>query len=95
MGSGFYYLAALSGLFSEEGVYFIPWLFPSEEVAARVFDGPFGQRLDQEMRKFLGIRIAGGLSILGYRHMTNNIRPIKTPEDMRGFKMRTMDNPNV
>lgn len=86
-------LAALSGFFPEMDVYGIPWLFPSEEVAARVFDGPFGQALEKEMRDRLGIRIAGGISILGYRHMTNGVRPIRTPDDLKGLKMRTMDNP--
>ena len=29
----------------------------------------------------------------GVRHMTNNKRPIKTPEDMKGLKMRVMEQP--
>src|SRR5258706_11574876 len=29
----------------------------------------------------------------GFRHMTNNKRPVNTPEDLRGLKMRTMENP--
>src|SRR5258706_4403066 len=29
----------------------------------------------------------------GFRHMTNRKRPVNTPEDLRGLKMRTMENP--
>src|SRR5258706_2275671 len=29
----------------------------------------------------------------GFRHMTNSKRPVNTPEDLRGLKMRTMENP--
>ncbi len=40
---------------------------------------------------------AKGIKLLGYmengiRHMTNNIRPIKTPADMKGLKIRVMNN---
>jgi len=38
-----------------------------------------------------------GLKMLGYmengiRHMTNNVREVKTPADMKGLKMRVMNN---
>ena len=29
----------------------------------------------------------------GIRHMTNNSRPIKSPADMKGLKIRVMNNP--
>ena len=29
----------------------------------------------------------------GFRHMTNSKRDVKTPEDLKGLKMRTMENP--
>jgi tripartite ATP-independent transporter DctP family solute receptor len=40
---------------------------------------------------------AKGIKLLGYmengiRHMTNNTRPIKTPADMKGMKIRVMNN---
>lgn len=28
----------------------------------------------------------------GFRHFCNNIRPVKSPEDIRGLKVRTMEN---
>src|SRR5690606_5454548 len=29
----------------------------------------------------------------GFRHMTNSKRPIRSPEDLKGLKLRTMENP--
>jgi len=46
----------------------------------------------------LGKALEGkGIKLLGYmengiRHMTNNVRPIKTPADMSGLKIRVMNN---
>ena len=28
----------------------------------------------------------------GFRNVTNNVRPINTPEDLKGLKIRTMEN---
>ena len=29
----------------------------------------------------------------GFRHLTNNVRPVKTPADAKGLKIRTTENP--
>ena len=39
-----------------------------------------------------GIRVLA-FTELGYRHMTNSKHPIKTPDDIVGLKMRTMNDP--
>jgi tripartite ATP-independent transporter DctP family solute receptor len=56
-----------------------------------VLDGPIGQDL---LAKFetKGIK-ALGWAENGFRHMTNNKRPVNTPDDLKGLKMRTMENP--
>jgi TRAP-type transport system periplasmic protein len=69
----------------------IPFLFRDYAHARAVLDGPIGQDL---LKKF----DAKGMKALawgenGFRHMTNNKRPINNPEDMKGLKMRTMENP--
>ena len=68
----------------------IPFLFRDYAHARLVMDGPIGQDL---LTKFP----AKGLVALawtenGFRHMTNNKRPIVTPADAAGLKMRTMEN---
>ena len=68
----------------------IPFLFRDYDHARKVMDGPIGQDI---LSKFpsKGI-IALGWTENGFRHMTNNKRPIVKPADAAGLKMRTMEN---
>src|SRR5947207_5709987 len=69
----------------------IPFLFRDYAHARAVLDGPIGQDL---LKKFdaKGIKaLAWGEN--GFRHMTNNKHPVNTPDDLKGLKMRTMENP--
>lgn len=69
----------------------VPFLFRDKAHARAVLDGPIGKDL---LGKFDG----KGLKALvwaenGFRHMTNSKRAVNTPEDLKGLKMRTMENP--
>jgi TRAP-type transport system periplasmic protein len=69
----------------------VPFLFRDKPHARAVLDGPIGQDL---LTKF----DAKGFKALawaenGVRHMTNSKRDVKVPEDLKGLKMRTMENP--
>jgi len=69
----------------------IPFLFRDYAHARAVLDGPIGQEM---LTKFepIGIKaLAWGEN--GFRHMTNSKRPIRSPEDLKGLKLRTMENP--
>jgi tripartite ATP-independent transporter DctP family solute receptor len=72
-------------------VFDLPFLFPSNEAADYVLDGPIGQKLLDKLSD-IGIK---GLAYWenGYRQLTNSVRPVKTPEDVKGLKIRTMENP--
>ena len=61
--------------------------------ALEVFRGEFGQKLFEDMRKQTGIRVIGIWDNGGFRNFTNNKREIRTPDDMKGLSIRTMDNP--
>lgn len=68
----------------------IPFLFRDYAHARGVLDGPIGQAiLDKCPAKGL---ICLAWSENGFRHMTNNRREVKAPEDARGLKIRTMEN---
>lgn len=82
----------VAGFFEPILVLGIPYLFRNSSVAWQVLDGPFGQELIEDMRKATGIR-ALAISELGYRHFTNSKREITSPADMKGLKIRTMENP--
>jgi len=80
------------GFFAPVMVFSIPYLFSSAPLAWEVFDGPFGREFGEAMRKQTGVRI---LSITenGFRNFTNNTRPLRKPDDLKGLKLRTMENP--
>ncbi len=69
----------------------LPFIFPSNEVAHQVLDGPAG---DQLLEKLAGLQITGlAFSEGGFRHMINNSRPVNTPEDLQNAKYRVMQTP--
>ncbi len=72
-------------------VFQIPYLFPSSPVAWEFTNGAFVKELTEDMRKSIGIRTLT-FSENGFRNLTNNVREIKTPEDLKGLKMRTMQS---
>lgn len=68
----------------------IPFLFSDRAQAYEVLDGPIGQ----EILASLGPVGMVGLGYWenGFRQLTNSRKPILSPEDLAGMKMRTMEN---
>lgn len=80
------------GFFDPAVVFDIPYLFSSAPAAWKVFDGPFGKEFSEAFLQKTGVRILA-ISENGYRHFTNDTRVVKSPADMKGLKVRTMENP--
>jgi tripartite ATP-independent transporter DctP family solute receptor len=75
----------------EVAILDIPFLFRDYAHARAVLDGPIGQEV---LAKFPAKGIVGlAWAENGFRHMTNSKRPVNVPEDLKGLKMRTMENP--
>lgn len=69
----------------------LPYLFTSKKAAFEATDGILGEKINSYFA-------AKGILILGYqengfRHVTNNRKPVKSPADLKGLKIRTMENP--
>jgi len=65
----------------------LPFVFRDYQHAWKVLDGPFMDWAAPDLNK-------QGLIFLsnwewGFRNITNNVRPINTPEDVKGLKLRT------
>jgi tripartite ATP-independent transporter DctP family solute receptor len=69
----------------------VPFLFRDYGHARAVLDGPIGEDMLKKFESKGFKALAWGEN--GFRHMTNSKRPINTPDDMKGLKMRTMENP--
>ncbi|MBM7556860.1 TRAP transporter substrate-binding protein [Halanaerobacter jeridensis] len=72
-------------------VFDLPFLFPNNEAADYVLDSKIGQNLLKKLEDEGMIGLAYWEN--GFRHLTNSKRPVKTPEDIKGLKVRTMENP--
>ena len=70
----------------------MPFAYNSYEVGCALYDGPFGDEFAEDIRQKTGMRVLGFVP-QGFFQFTNSERPIKSPEDMKGLKMRTMNNP--
>lgn len=73
------------------GVFDIPFLFRDLQHARNVLDGEIGQKMLNEFSDRGLVALAWGEQ--GFRQLTNNQRPVKTPADAKGLKVRTMENP--
>ena len=76
-----------AGVVPEFGLLGLPFLFRDLNHAYKVVDGPVGTKLDEAAN-------GKGLVLLalwdnGIRHVSNSKRPIVTPEDLQGIKLRT------
>jgi tripartite ATP-independent transporter DctP family solute receptor len=69
----------------------IPFLFKDYAQARATLDGPIGQEMLKKFPPKGIVALAWGEN--GFRHMTNNKHPVVTPDDLKGLKMRTMENP--
>jgi tripartite ATP-independent transporter DctP family solute receptor len=81
----------LSNFSPDMGVVDLPFLFLSNEHVDKVLDGPVGRNLLDGLEK----ANLKGLAFMenGFRNFTNSARPLEKPEDLKGLKFRTMENP--
>ncbi len=83
-------LAPLNSIVPETGVFSLPFLFRSTAHMRSVLDGPIGEEI------LAGLTPHGlvGLAFYdaGARNMYNTLRPIHSPADMRGMKVRVMNS---
>jgi len=82
---------ARAGMFdlvtNQLSIYMMPFLFDDVETFQQITRGPIGEKIAATANE-VGIEIIATGDAGGFRQWTNNLRPIKTPEDMDGLKMR-------
>jgi tripartite ATP-independent transporter DctP family solute receptor len=69
----------------------MPFLFDSYQATDKVLDGPIGQDLLKRFDKagLVGMHFLDN----GFRNLTNSKHPVRTPADVQGMKIRTMESP--
>jgi tripartite ATP-independent transporter DctP family solute receptor len=73
----------------ELGFVDLPFLFASNAQARGAMDGALGQFLAQKTEERIGYRILGWFEN-GFRHISNRLRPIHLPADMKAMKIRVL-----
>jgi C4-dicarboxylate-binding protein DctP len=97
MQNGAYELGNINqSLFSEYSNAFmpldIPYLITSPAAAEKILASDIAKRMNDKAAEETGVRVLAPVC-MGFRHVSNNLRPIRTPDDMRGIKIRVMPNP--
>ena len=81
----------LTGLVPEFNVFDLPFIVPSTKAADAIFDGPIGAKLAAALEP-KGIKLLAYYEN-GFRQLTNSAHEVKSPADLKGLKIRTMQNP--
>jgi tripartite ATP-independent transporter DctP family solute receptor len=76
----------------EYGFVSLPFLFQDNEHVEAVFGGPVGDELRQSVRDSLGIEILG-YGNAGFRVIATKDRPVTTPADLEGARIRVPEVP--
>jgi len=67
----------------------LPFLFSDTQAARAAMDGALGQVLASRIEERVGYRILGWFEN-GFRHISNRVRPVRTPADLRGISIRVL-----
>jgi TRAP-type C4-dicarboxylate transport system substrate-binding protein len=67
----------------------LPFLFDSTKTARGAMDGALGRRLAQAIEERTNFRILGWYEN-GFRHISNRLRPVHTPADLKGLRIRVL-----
>ncbi len=68
----------------------LPFLFASLAQARSAMDGKLGAYMSRKIEERVpGYRMLGYFEN-GYRHVSNRLRPVHTPEDMKGMRIRSL-----
>ena len=84
------YTGPMGNFVPEIKLFNLPYLFANREEAYKILDGPIGTEIADKLQK-IGIRSLGWYEN-GFRNVTNNVRPINTLADMKGVKIRVMED---
>lgn len=73
----------------ELGFVDLPFLFQNNEQARAAIDGALGRHLTERIEARVNYRILGYFEN-GFRQISNRIRPVRTPADLTGMKIRVL-----
>ncbi len=73
------------------GLFDLPFLIEDRGQVERIAQGPLGEKLKEALADDDLVLL--GLWENGFRMITNNVRPVTRPEDLKGIRLRTPKDP--
>lgn len=73
------------------GICDMPFIFSDTDSAFQALDNELGAKLNESLANTGLMNL--GYYMIGERHVSNNIRPINEPADMKGIDIRVMESP--
>ena len=83
-------LSPMASFAPNVSIFDIPFLYRDYDHAKAVWDSEIGDKLKEDI-KSVGV-LPLGFADFGFRYLTNNKRPVVTPEDLKGLKIRVMQS---
>ena len=71
------------------GIADLPFLFPDTAAARIAMDGRLGHLLAEKVEAGMDYRILGWFEN-GFRHVSNKVRPVRMPADLKGLTIRVL-----
>jgi tripartite ATP-independent transporter DctP family solute receptor len=73
------------------GLFDLPFLIEDRKQMERIAEGPLGEKLSEALADDDLVLLSFWEN--GFRMITNNVRPVQQPEDLRGIRLRTPKDP--
>jgi tripartite ATP-independent transporter DctP family solute receptor len=86
-------LGGLANFFPEIQFLDLPYLFPDDETLENLFRGPLVDDLRTSILERTGLRLMTIGNTGGWRNIANTKKEVRTPKDLKGLKLRTINSP--
>lgn len=81
----------MGGFVNDFLLFDLPYIFTTPEAAYGFLDGEYGDAMAANLEADAGVKILGWMEN-GFRHNTNNVRPLNSPDDLAGIRHRTQES---
>ncbi|MBM3605677.1 MAG: TRAP transporter substrate-binding protein [Alphaproteobacteria bacterium] len=81
----------MGGFVNDFLLFDLPYIFTTPEAAYSFLDGEHGTAMAAKLESEANVKILGWMEN-GFRHNTNNVRPLNSPDDLVGIRHRTQES---
>jgi TRAP-type C4-dicarboxylate transport system substrate-binding protein len=89
MTAGYQSSSYLTDRVSDLSLIDLPFIFPDNRTARAAMDSELGRTMTASIEANTDYRILGYFEN-GFRHLSNRVRPVRSPADMQGMSMRVL-----